>query len=661
MKSANATGGVGFGGAGTLVNSLAVAIAAVWLPGVVIAAELRVPQQFATIQAAVNAAANGDVVVVSAGEYAGAVVIQGKGVTIRGVGEVAVDAGNVAASVIRIEQTPAGSEVRLENLVIRGGLGTELSSECWPFGPSRFGGGVFVSQGRLRATGVTVQSNQATLGAGIWYQSGSRVQIDASVIDFNTASEVGAAVAGCWFGEASELIINDSTIAFNALVASGSRFGILATGLGSAEVRGTIFENNSETLSIIQTPQVASTNLTVVDSTFRNNSRLFGSMTVSVRDAQTQTLIERCRFEDETGPDGNGRSAIFVTSAAPGSMVIRDCHFQRVITGAVDAILLRDAVLTIEDCRIRDMPDAALGVFAFGGSQARLSNVQSQDSSAGFGLIVSEDSVIRGDRLSVIGSEQDGIDVRLLGGRVQLSSTLVARSGEDGISVTTELPEEPSVVNRLELVNVTLTENFIGLNPQAASDGTVDLVNCIIAGNAGANLLPSLRPEIPTIRWSLIQEVLVPGPNFGPGIVNVEPRFVNPVANDFRLAADSRAVDAGDAGGILSDMTRDLAGQARRVDDAAQDQGTGGAPLPDLGAFERVTVTGCSGADLASEGAAAGGDGILDNNDFVRFIQLFFDSDVQADIGAEGGAAGSDGAWDNNDFIVFIGLFFEGC
>jgi hypothetical protein len=76
---------------------------------------------------------------------------------------------------------------------------------------------------------------------------------------------------------------------------------------------------------------------------------------------------------------------------------------------------------------------------------------------------------------------------------------------------------------------------------------------------------------------------------------------------------------------------------------------TGGDPIPS-----------CP-ADFGGEGGSAEPDGVLDNNDFIVFIQLFFGQDPAADIGTEGGSTGSDEAWDNNDFIVFIQFFFEGC
>jgi len=66
-------------------------------------------------------------------------------------------------------------------------------------------------------------------------------------------------------------------------------------------------------------------------------------------------------------------------------------------------------------------------------------------------------------------------------------------------------------------------------------------------------------------------------------------------------------------------------------------------------------------ADLGTQGGVQGSDRVLDNNDFVVFIDLFFAGLPAADVGAQGGVHGSDGAFDNNDFVVFIDLFFAGC
>ena len=66
-------------------------------------------------------------------------------------------------------------------------------------------------------------------------------------------------------------------------------------------------------------------------------------------------------------------------------------------------------------------------------------------------------------------------------------------------------------------------------------------------------------------------------------------------------------------------------------------------------------------ADLGVQGGGAGQDGLLDNNDFIVFIDYFFGHDTRADVGRQGGITPGDGLFDNNDFVVFIDMFFAGC
>jgi hypothetical protein len=74
-----------------------------------------------------------------------------------------------------------------------------------------------------------------------------------------------------------------------------------------------------------------------------------------------------------------------------------------------------------------------------------------------------------------------------------------------------------------------------------------------------------------------------------------------------------------------------------------------------------ATVSFFCGADLGAQGGVPGPDGVLDNNDFVVFIDDFFSGNPAADVGHTGGSRGPDGFFNNNDFVVFIDLFFEGC
>ncbi len=66
-------------------------------------------------------------------------------------------------------------------------------------------------------------------------------------------------------------------------------------------------------------------------------------------------------------------------------------------------------------------------------------------------------------------------------------------------------------------------------------------------------------------------------------------------------------------------------------------------------------------ADIGRTGGVEGPDGVLNNNDFVVFIDWFFAGNVGADRGTTGGVPGRDGQFNNNDFVVFIDQFFAGC
>ena len=74
-----------------------------------------------------------------------------------------------------------------------------------------------------------------------------------------------------------------------------------------------------------------------------------------------------------------------------------------------------------------------------------------------------------------------------------------------------------------------------------------------------------------------------------------------------------------------------------------------------------ITFSSTNLADVGSAGGEQGADGLLDNNDFIVFIDLFFALDPLADRGSAGAEYGADGLFDNNDFIVFIDQFFSGC
>jgi hypothetical protein len=168
----------------------------------------------------------------------------------------------------------------------------------------------------------------------------------------------------------------------------------------------------------------------------------------------------------------------------------------------------------------------------------------------------------------------------------------------------------------------------------------------------------------------------------GHGNLGGDPLFVNLTGadgvlgtadDDGTLADGSPALDSGNGRLIAADapdfdddndirerLMLDLLGNSRVTDlPGAPNTGEGALGAVDRGAVERQ-LPACS-ADVGGPGGLPVRDGVLNNNDFVVFVDLFFSADPRADMGSVGGVAGSDGFFDNNDFIVFIDRFFAGC
>lgn len=130
---------------------------------------------------------------------------------------------------------------------------------------------------------------------------------------------------------------------------------------------------------------------------------------------------------------------------------------------------------------------------------------------------------------------------------------------------------------------------------------------------------------------------------------------------DLRLVPGSPAIDAGDSTAIPADifdldsdgdtsepLPFDIAGNPRRLDDAnTPDTGVGPAPVVDMGAYEFNGV--CSIADLAEPF------GLYGLNDIGLFMSLFQASDSAVDF------APPMGVLDLADIVAFVKAYTEGC
>lgn len=147
------------------------------------AATIQVPSQFSTIQAAINASVNGDVIVVAPGTYAEAITFGGKRVHLRssdGAAATTINAQSLGNAVVRFENAENNQAI-IEGFTLRGGTGKP--------GAVTRGGGIFISAATPIIRSCIIRNNTAGQGGGIYVTDApSGVQIQNTIIAVNSAN-----------------------------------------------------------------------------------------------------------------------------------------------------------------------------------------------------------------------------------------------------------------------------------------------------------------------------------------------------------------------------------------------------------------------------------------------------------------------------------------
>jgi hypothetical protein len=140
-----------------------------------VAADRLVPSQYSTIQAAIDAAANGDVVQISPGSYAGPIDLKGKAITVRSVGGAASTTVSGGAPVVRCVSGESASTV-IDGLTITGGVNSQAD-----------GGGIRCFGSSPVVRNCQIIGNSANRGGGIFIDGGGP-SVSACLIAGNTGS-----------------------------------------------------------------------------------------------------------------------------------------------------------------------------------------------------------------------------------------------------------------------------------------------------------------------------------------------------------------------------------------------------------------------------------------------------------------------------------------
>lgn len=184
------------------------------------------------------------------------------------------------------------------------------------------------------------------------------------------------------------------------------------------------------------------------------------------------------------------------------------------------------------------------------------------------------------------------------------------------------------------LSNCTFAENSASSGRAVACDsyqqqdpGDVEMSNCILWN--GGNEVRNNDGSTITITYSDLQ-----GGWEGTGNIDAAPLFANSAAGDFHVSPGSPCIDAGDNTAVPPDITTDLDGNPRLVDDLGMpDSGYGAPPIVDMGAYEFQGET-CFGS--------------LDADNDVDLSDL---SQLLANYGASSGAVYTDGDLDRDDDV----------
>ncbi len=176
---------------------------------------------FSTIQAGIDAAQDGDLVLVAAGEYviATPITFRGKAITVRsesGADETTIRMGMPSdpkrASVMIFENNETSASV-LEGFTLTGGRGCWLIDPSMPAASGLGGGGIVMVGSSPTIVACSITKNTADSGGGVNPADGSAPTMIDCVISENSVSGSGGGIS-CW--DNSSLTMTDCLIERNS-------------------------------------------------------------------------------------------------------------------------------------------------------------------------------------------------------------------------------------------------------------------------------------------------------------------------------------------------------------------------------------------------------------------------------------------------------------
>lgn len=303
------------------------------------AGQIAVPGDFATIQAAINAATEGDEISVAPGDYPGDLVIS-KRVTIRseeGPGQTTI-LGTGSRAAVFLEATD-GDGGALVGFTVRNGSGAN-------------GGGLFLS-GDVAVIDCVVTGNSAINGGGAFIV-GSPLLSDVRFLG-NSATNGG----GVFLAPDADVLLDLCEFYGNDAAAGGALY-ISPRGRETtyATVGSGAFENNSATHGAAIYARMAG--FEIVDSVFTGNAASETGGAIFAADGEFSSMVST----QITDGEAERGAAVFVSGF--GDLRLQDCEISDNASGDGDAAVMIDGdyAVAIKDSSLwGNTPAAVMGVW----------------------------------------------------------------------------------------------------------------------------------------------------------------------------------------------------------------------------------------------------------------------------------------------------------
>ncbi len=287
-----------------LTAGLTIAFIVSILPLATQAATRRVPMQFPTIQAAVNAASNGDTVRVASGTYFENVAIDSKAVSLiadEGPEHTIIDAGYHGRA-LTITNTGAGL-VTISGFSLKNGHVTFDENSI--IGPGQ-GGAIYADGSNIKMIGNNITDNGGCLGMAIRTGEG-KVTLQKNRIERNIAVP-NCSVAAVYMSPTAG---NETEVSEN-VISDHMAIGLVLQGEGKATVANNIFRNNDGRnpwqMSEVGGLDTWGTELTVRNNLFVSNAGTAygGAYIGAANDPSATVLVQNNSFSGNHGPIASG-------------------------------------------------------------------------------------------------------------------------------------------------------------------------------------------------------------------------------------------------------------------------------------------------------------------------------------------------------------------